>query len=142
MITFNPWVKLLILSELNTWTRSDHNKQVITLTGSSRYSRWLRSGNIRIWTPKPRIIMTTGSFFILYEKEQNPQITKGNFIDCLVIRKILICVTNAQVWQVCVQGGNSQNFLKQFLKIFITLGLKILGLVRLKVIFEADIIKG
>ena len=39
-----------------------------------------------------------------------------------------------------VQGGNSQNFLRKIRKIFVTLGLKILGLIRLKVYFEADII--
>ena len=33
------------------------------------------------------------------------------------------------------QGGNSQNFLKQSCKIFVTLGLKILRLLRLKVYF-------
>ena len=33
------------------------------------------------------------------------------------------------------QGGNSQNFLRQILKIFVTLGLKILGLLRLEVYF-------
>ena len=32
-------------------------------------------------------------------------------------------------------GGNSQNFLRQIRKIFVTLGLKILGLCRLKVYF-------
>jgi hypothetical protein len=41
------------------------------------------------------------------------------------------------------QGGNSQNFLEANLKdFFVTLGLKFLRLFRLKVIFEADIIKG
>ncbi len=40
------------------------------------------------------------------------------------------------------QGGNSQNFLGKFVRLFLTLGLKILGLFRLKVLFEADIIKG
>ena len=37
-------------------------------------------------------------------------------------------------------GGNSQNFLRKFRKIFVTLGLEILGLIGLKVYFEADII--
>ena len=37
---------------------------------------------------------------------------------------------------------NLQNFLRQIRKIFVTLGLKILRFARLKVIFEADIIKG
>jgi len=36
----------------------------------------------------------------------------------------------------------SQNFSGKFVKIFITLGFKILKLFRLKVLFEADIIKG
>jgi hypothetical protein len=40
-----------------------------------------------------------------------------------------------------ILGGNSQNFLGQFVRFFITLGLKILRLFRLKVVFEADIIK-
>ena len=40
------------------------------------------------------------------------------------------------------QGGTSQNFLLQILKIFASLGLKILKLSRPKVVFEADIIKG
>ena len=33
------------------------------------------------------------------------------------------------------QGGNSQKFLRQILKIFVTLGLKILGLLGIKVYF-------
>jgi len=37
--------------------------------------------------------------------------------------------------------GNSQNFLSKFIRFFVTLGLKILRLLRLKVFFEADIIK-
>ncbi len=40
------------------------------------------------------------------------------------------------------QGGDSQNFLRKFLIFFLTLGLKILRLKWLKVVFEADIIKG
>jgi len=40
------------------------------------------------------------------------------------------------------QDGNSQNFLGKFVRFFLTLGLKILRLFRLKVLFEADIIKG
>jgi len=39
-------------------------------------------------------------------------------------------------------GGNSQNFLWKFVRFFLTLGLKILRLFGLKVLFEADIIKG
>jgi len=39
-------------------------------------------------------------------------------------------------------GENSQNFLGKFVRFFVTLGLKILRLFRLKVLFEADIIKG
>jgi len=39
-------------------------------------------------------------------------------------------------------GGNSQNFLHKFVRFFVTLGPKILRLLGLKVIFEADIIKG
>jgi len=39
------------------------------------------------------------------------------------------------------QGGNSQNFLSKFVRFFVTLGLKILRLQRLKVVFEVDVIK-
>jgi len=39
------------------------------------------------------------------------------------------------------QGGNSQNFFSKFVRFFVTLGLKILRLSRLKVVFETDIIK-
>jgi len=39
-------------------------------------------------------------------------------------------------------GGNSQNFLHKFGGFFVTLGLKILRFLRLKVLFEADIING
>jgi len=39
-------------------------------------------------------------------------------------------------------GGNSQNFLGKFVRFFVTLGPKILWLFGLKVLFEADIIKG
>jgi len=38
--------------------------------------------------------------------------------------------------------GDSQNFLRKSIRFFVTLGLKILRLFRLKVLFEADIIKG
>jgi len=38
-------------------------------------------------------------------------------------------------------GGNLQKFLSKFVRFFITLGLKIFILLRLKVVFEADIIK-
>ena len=40
-----------------------------------------------------------------------------------------------------ILGGNSQNFLKRILKIFVTLGLKILIVLRLKQVFETDILK-
>jgi len=39
-------------------------------------------------------------------------------------------------------GGDSQNFLRKFVRFFVTLGLKILRLFWLKVLFGADIIKG
>jgi hypothetical protein len=39
------------------------------------------------------------------------------------------------------QGGNSQNFLSKFVRFFVTLCLKILILLRLKVVFEEEIIK-
>jgi len=38
-------------------------------------------------------------------------------------------------------GGNSQHFLSRFVRIFIILSPKILILLRLKIVFEADIIK-
>jgi len=40
------------------------------------------------------------------------------------------------------QGGDSQNFLRKFARLFVTLGLKILKVLSLKVVFDADIIKG
>jgi len=43
------------------------------------------------------------------------------------------------VW---LQGGDSQNFLHKFVRFFVTSDLKILRLIRLKVLLEADIIKG
>jgi hypothetical protein len=39
-------------------------------------------------------------------------------------------------------GWDSQNFLGKFVRFFVTLGLKILRLFRLKVLFIVDIIKG
>jgi len=39
-------------------------------------------------------------------------------------------------------GQDSQNFLGKFVRVFVTLGLKILRFFRLKVLFEGDIIKG
>jgi len=39
-------------------------------------------------------------------------------------------------------GGESQNFLHKFVRFFVTLGLKILRLFRLKVLLEEDTIKG
>ncbi len=43
---------------------------------------------------------------------------------------------------VVLQGGDSQNFLRKFERVFLTFGLKILRLFNFKVLFEADIIKG
>jgi len=40
------------------------------------------------------------------------------------------------------QGGDSQNFLRKFIRFFVTLGLKILRLFNLKVLFETNIIEG
>jgi len=40
------------------------------------------------------------------------------------------------------QGRNSQNYLGVFVRFFVTPGLKILRLKWLKVVFDADIIKG
>jgi hypothetical protein len=39
------------------------------------------------------------------------------------------------------QSGDSQNILQKFVRFFLTLSLEILILLRLKVVFEADIIK-
>jgi hypothetical protein len=44
--------------------------------------------------------------------------------------------------KIIFEGGDSQNFLRKFIRFFVTLGLKILKLFRLNVFFEADIIKG
>jgi len=41
-----------------------------------------------------------------------------------------------------ILGGDLQNFLHKFVRFIVTLGLKILRLFRLKVLFEADSIKG
>jgi len=38
------------------------------------------------------------------------------------------------------QGGDSKNVLRKFVRFFVTLGLKILRLLSLKVVFKADII--
>jgi len=46
----------------------------------------------------------------------------------------LFCVEN--------QGWNSQNFLSKFIRFFITLGLKILRLLRLKVVLKHLLLKG
>jgi hypothetical protein len=40
------------------------------------------------------------------------------------------------------QGSDLQNFLRQIRKLFVTFGLYILKFLILKVVFEADIIKG
>ncbi len=40
------------------------------------------------------------------------------------------------------QGGDSQNFLGKFVRFFVTLSLKILKLFWLKLLFEANVIKG
>ena len=54
-----------------------------------------------------------------------------------------LLVNNHQVYKLAAPlGGNSQTFLKQILKISVTLGLNILRFLRLKVVFKADIIKG
>ncbi len=50
--------------------------------------------------------------------------------------------TQGKIYSTIAHGGDSQNFLGKFERFFVTLGLKILRLFRLKVLFEADIIKG
>jgi hypothetical protein len=55
----------------------------------------------------------------------------------------MTCMTLAEKAIVCFKGlgGDSQNFLRKFVRFFLTLSLKILILLRLKVVFDADIIK-
>jgi len=50
-----------------------------------------------------------------------------------------IWLASKKVWTPL--GGDSQNFLNKFVRFFVTLGLEILRLFRLKVLFEANIIK-
>jgi len=51
-----------------------------------------------------------------------------------------ICLTRTlKYWE--YQDGSSQNVLSKFVRFFVTLGLKILILLWLKVVFRADIIK-
>jgi len=45
-------------------------------------------------------------------------------------------------WRFANPGGNSQNVLQKFVRFFVTLDIKILRLLTLKVVFNADIIKG
>jgi len=46
-----------------------------------------------------------------------------------------------KVWMDRLLGGDSHNFLSNFVRFFVTLGLEILRLLRLKVVFKADISK-
>jgi len=48
--------------------------------------------------------------------------------------------SKAIYWTLRYQGGNSQNFLSKFVRFFVTLGLKILRLLRQKIVFKYDII--
>jgi len=50
-------------------------------------------------------------------------------------------ILEGYVKEITPLGGDSQNFLGKLVRFFVTLGLKILRLFRLKVRFEADIIK-
>jgi len=43
--------------------------------------------------------------------------------------------------RIILQGGDSKNYLKKILNIFVNLGLKILILLRLREVFETDIIQ-
>ncbi len=52
------------------------------------------------------------------------------------------CVKAAIFSQRIPEGGNSQNFLGKLVRFFVTLGLRILRLFRLKELFEANITKG
>jgi len=51
-------------------------------------------------------------------------------------------LTQNNIYSTIAHGGDSQNFLGKFVIFFVTSGPKILRLFRLKVLFEADIIKG
>jgi hypothetical protein len=57
---------------------------------------------------------------------------KTSFYDLFVLSSLLYYVHDKQL------GGNSQKFLRKFVRFFLTLGLKILRLFRLKVLFEAS----
>jgi len=69
-------------------------------------------------------------------------------LDCtrIIIYACNICSANTHfdlykifIIRLMKQGWDSQNFLHKFVRFFVTLGIKILRLFRLKVIFEADI---
>jgi len=57
-------------------------------------------------------------------------------------KKFMLIVSFVARVRLKLLGGDSQNFLGKFVRFFVTLGLKILRLFRLKVLFEAEIIKG
>jgi len=68
------------------------------------------------------------------------------FLSCFAITSTsteeIIFASNVLRSDQKVQGGKSQNFLSKFEICFLTLGLKVFRLFRLKVLFESDIIKG
>ena len=61
-----------------------------------------------------------------------------------MVRKRLVCLTLLSLLRTLIKnmGRDSQNFFRQIPKIFVTLGLNILRLLRLKVVSIADIMKG
>jgi hypothetical protein len=86
-----------------------------------------------------------------------PFFRKFYYLICILIAINIVCkIALLKIFAICGclahfllfsseiadQGGYSQNFLSKFVRFFVTLGLKILRLFRLKVLFEADIIKG
>ncbi len=85
------------------------------------------------------------------------------YVKCWWNRPLVVCLarwtlirSQSQFMEACIyaityykacnlfwcQGGNSQNFLRKFVRFFVNLGLRILRLLSLKVVFDADIIKG
>ena len=81
---------------------------------------------------------STGLYFDEYAKQEQDDA-------CEIIGSVFLNLHHNDVLNYSILDlalcGNSQNFLHKFVRFFVTLGLKILRLLRQKVVFEAYVMK-
>jgi len=105
------------------------------------FSKYFKKSCDICWKWRENHLQNCGNI-ISNSKEIFSLLTFRWFYQHLIYCQLLRAQTpKAQKIQRSRLGGNSQNFLQKFVRFFITLGLKILKLLKLRVVFEAYINK-